>query len=302
MNSQDLQLCYFGHKVRVLAERGELARLAEAALPVGHNSILPADDLLEVRVHAGPPPDQTKFPKPDAGAFLGWQAGFRMEDTGFSAALAEGAWASYRQHPRRVLDIWIADPATPQDLLANFALRPALSIALADFGLHTLHAAAVAQGDRALIIAGPSGSGKTTTALLLEEAALTLVADDTVVYEPASGLIRPLWQEPHIRPETFRIFPHIERRVRPRYDPTLAVRPTAIVLTAICPKGQVTLSELPKAEALVKLMGFGVRGPLPHQRKASLEAMVGLVRSCPTYSLHLAPEAQHIVALLKTLL
>ena len=57
----------------------------------------------------------------------------------------------------------------------------ALTLALVThFDRHPLHAAAIAHGRRAVLLAGPSGAGKSTLAWLAQEAELEVLGDDHV--------------------------------------------------------------------------------------------------------------------------
>jgi hypothetical protein len=61
------------------------------------------------------------------------------------------------------------------------AMLEALTLALVtQFDRHPLHAAAIARGDKAVLLAGPSGAGKSTLAWLAHEAGLEVLGDDRV--------------------------------------------------------------------------------------------------------------------------
>jgi hypothetical protein len=61
------------------------------------------------------------------------------------------------------------------------AMLEALTLSLVtQFDRHPLHAAAIARGDVALLLAGPSGTGKSTLAWLAHEAGLEVLGDDRV--------------------------------------------------------------------------------------------------------------------------
>ena len=66
-----------------------------------------------------------------------------------------------------------------------------MQVALGERRHLLLHAAAVERGGRAAILPGESGSGKSTLAALLGEAGWRLLADEFVMIDLASGLIRP---------------------------------------------------------------------------------------------------------------
>lgn len=60
---------------------------------------------------------------------------------------------------------------------------------MTDGALPTIHATAVALGDRAVLLLGPPGSGKSDLALRLIEAGWVLVADDRVVLSRRSATL-----------------------------------------------------------------------------------------------------------------
>jgi hypothetical protein len=69
-------------------------------------------------------------------------------------------------------------------------------------GRYAVHAAAVARGNRALILAGPGGTGKTTLALALAARGFELLSDELAVIDPAGPLIHPYRRNVHVRPGT----------------------------------------------------------------------------------------------------
>ncbi len=297
----------FGHRVLISADTLELLRLwheafsTSAPTPVRDRPLPDAEPLLAVGLRLGKPEDIGAYPPPSPERFLGWNAGFHLYQDGFLATMSSVAWARYCHEPLRQLDIWISDPRMEPSLLSNFAFTPALSIALGDFGLYTLHAAAVARDNRAILIAGPSGSGKTTTALLLAYSGFDLLSDDMVVYHAASGCVRPLWQKPHIRPSAVALFPQLRDVGCQPPDPQVSAKPEALVVPEVS-ASEVTLEKMPQAQALSWLLQVGAAGLLPYQRVASFEAIGGLVRSCPAYHLRLAPDPATITKLLRPLL
>jgi hypothetical protein len=76
-----------------------------------------------------------------------------------------------------------------------------------------LHAAALAEGGRALLLSGPSGSGKSTLAYAAVRAGLQLLAEDTVYVE--TGPPVRVWGLPgflHLLPDAARFFPELHGR------------------------------------------------------------------------------------------
>jgi hypothetical protein len=93
------------------------------------------------------------------------------------------------------------------------AVLEAITLALlAHLDRHPVHAAGVARGDRAVLLAGPSGSGKSTLAYLAETSGLTVLGDDRVwvQLEPAPRV----WGWPgalRMTPDSVRHFPELAR-------------------------------------------------------------------------------------------
>ncbi len=293
---------YFGHMVSVTVEADHLLAFAEAILPPGHPPLHPAEELLDIRLYASCPADLPAFPLPDPDALLGLNAGFRTDGDGFRATIAPSTRAIYRERPKRCLEMWVPDVTVDPRPVGNVAVMVALSIALADVGLHLIHAAAVAWGERAIMIAGPSRSGKTTTALLMASAGFALLSDDTVAYEADSGLIWPFGWKPRVRKEALSLFPELSRSIPEVPDGAQRARPEAVVFTRIGSEGQVSFSALSRAEAAVELMNLMVPGPLPERREASFLAVLRLVGSCALYRLTLGPNPQAIVNGLRELI
>ncbi|CAN5920049.1 hypothetical protein BH11GEM2_BH11GEM2_30500 [soil metagenome] len=88
----------------------------------------------------------------------------------------------------------------------------ALTLALlSSFDRHFLHAAAVACGNRAVLLAAPSGTGKSTLAYLAHRSGLQVMSEDRV-WVQQSPLLR-VWGWPlrlHLRPESAVHFPELD--------------------------------------------------------------------------------------------
>ena len=79
----------------------------------------------------------------------------------------------------RVWATWPADTLTLEDT-ATYLLGPIMGFVLLLRGFVSLHACAVAVGDRAIAIVGPAGSGKSTTAAAFAERGYAILAEDVV--------------------------------------------------------------------------------------------------------------------------
>ena len=82
--------------------------------------------------------------------------------------------------------------------------RPLLTLPLVELlkwrGLYSLHAAGVAAGGRALLLAGASGSGKSTLALALARGGLEFMSDD-MVFLTADGRVLSFPEQLDVSPE-----------------------------------------------------------------------------------------------------
>jgi hypothetical protein len=98
------------------------------------------------------------------------------------------------------------------EALATLHLPVALAFALRHHGVFHLHAAALDDGERAILVAGQAGVGKTTLALALLEAGLAWLGDDTAFVTTRGGplVVAGVPRLFHLRPETLRSFPHAD--------------------------------------------------------------------------------------------
>lgn len=85
----------------------------------------------------------------------------------------------------------------------------ALAFALRHHGVFHLHAAALADGDRAVLVAGDAMAGKTTLCVALLEAGLGALCDDAAYLAGREGAVRVqgVARPFHLRPATARAFP-----------------------------------------------------------------------------------------------
>lgn len=98
-----------------------------------------------------------------------------------------------------------------------FALAPPLL----DAGVALLHGAALADGDRAVLVLGPTGAGKSTTAAAARSAGLTVLGDDIAAVHRAvggwrvQGLARPVRMPPDLAPGAAAVADDVRGRVTP---------------------------------------------------------------------------------------
>lgn len=115
---------------------------------------------------------------------------------------------------------WIADPDN-----LWLASRPLLTLPLVEIlkrrGVFNVHAAAVAAGGRAIMIAGPSGCGKTTLALVLSTLGLDFLGDDmTFVRLDGPNLqVIAFPDEVDVTEQTLRLVPDLPPTPRDELEP-----------------------------------------------------------------------------------
>lgn len=87
----------------------------------------------------------------------------------------------------------------------------AITLALvSSYDRHFLHAAAIASGNRAILLAAPSGTGKSTLAYLAQRSGLDVMSEDRVWIQQSPAL--RVWGWPvrlHLRPESAAHFPEL---------------------------------------------------------------------------------------------
>lgn len=77
-------------------------------------------------------------------------------------------------------------------------------------GMQFVHGAAVAIGDRAVLLAGAAGSGKSTTALACALVGFGYLADDYCAVEPAAGKIHMIYRTAKVSRPTLAMLPALE--------------------------------------------------------------------------------------------
>lgn len=141
-------------------------------------------------VHAASHP----FPEPEPGA---WTHHWEEEDGSISLSLARLDGGFLLRVPdeadflvsadaREVTVRGHGDDPDP-DTLSHLLLDQVLPRVLAHQGLLVLHAAAVARGGRAILLAGGSGAGKSTLAAALFRRGWAVLCDDAVALDGSGG-------------------------------------------------------------------------------------------------------------------
>jgi hypothetical protein len=147
----------------------------------------------------------------------------------------------------------------------------ALSFALRHHQVFHLHAAALADGERAVLVAGEAHAGKTTLAIALLEAGLRALCDDAAFLAERGGGLRlqGIARPFHLRPATLRAFPRAAALAGPPdaegrrdLDPAVAwgaplrgsAAPGVILFPEIVPAATSLVAPMAPAEALGRLI------------------------------------------------
>jgi hypothetical protein len=116
----------------------------------------------------------------------------------FHLQYADGTAFLIDRHGTRIWATWPGETLTLEDT-ATYLLGPVMGFVLLLRGFISLHACAVAIGERAVAIVGPAGSGKSTTAAAFAERGYRILAEDVVTLRDlgAEFLVQPAY--PSIR-------------------------------------------------------------------------------------------------------
>ncbi|MCL4541096.1 MAG: hypothetical protein M1396_01950 [Chloroflexi bacterium] len=190
--------------------------------------------------------------------------------------------------------------------------------AVAHLGDHVLiHAGAVAEGDRAILLPAASGSGKTTLVAALMLAGLDYLSDEVAVIEPGSRHLKPFSKPLCLREGAwyrlsadYAALPAVpacrapEERVwylppGPGRSPFAQYRVGVITIPLYDPSGSTSLRSLSKGAALAELIQQTFN--LSTHRYGAVEVLTKLVRESECCRLTVADLAQS-VKLLRSLL
>jgi hypothetical protein len=197
------------------------------------------------------------------------------------------------------------------DLLRTMAIRAQ--------GYFCLHAATVADGERAAVLMGPSGCGKTTTALALARGGFELQGDENSMLSAASG---------RVQVAGFRTAPRIVGQAPATLDSlesTLNLRTahkSAMTLPGTAPNGGTrwvtpaaifflrvhhgerdhTVRGVPAEEAFVRTTDQVLDPTNVFRREEQAQALIGLVERCPAYELALGTNLASLPILVRRIM
>lgn len=311
-----------GVVVERIAVGGRAAEFRFAGEPM-RDRLFPALDHLSSLAGAAPALVVSVFDSKSSGVTMPRPAWDR-EDVGARgeiAGFADGAWRIafnvgsgmlfvHDRDSRRAL-VWTQDAAAIPFYETASPMRPLLAWWLADSGLQVVHAAAVGDGGRGVLLTGRGGSGKTTTALLCVQAGWAYAGDNNLAIgtgSPARG--HSMYSSATVRPGTLERMPALRARLRnaARLDEEKGLlfvggsedgrlmsefRIDAILLPRV---GGVTTTRLAPAtagECMAALAPSSLLS-LPGARDEAFSRLAALSRAAPAYHLVLGPDVEAI--------
>ena len=191
-------------------------------------------------------------------------------------------------------------------------MREALQLLMGPRGRLMVHAGAVGQGGKGVLLVGRGGSGKSTLALSCALAGMEVVADDYVLLEPGPPAVAHAMQLTAKLTEDSAARLGVSRAALDPagFEPTLEGPGKALVeLSTLAPgrlrrrleivavvapslsggEGDAAVRSISAAEAL-RAVAPSTLGQSSSGRGESLASLAGLVRRVPSYALDLAPD------------
>jgi hypothetical protein len=224
--------------------------------------------------------------------------------------LASGAitvWAP----PRLGIDRW---------MLAHAIVLPLLLEALRGHGLASLHAAALCDGGRAVLLPGASGSGKSTLSVALVHGGFALLADDApFARRDADGIMLCAFAEPvNVTSATARLLPKLAPRwravepdARGKVGFTAAdlggvveqtVPAAVVIFPAIGEDACSWVTPLAKSDALLRLLGMSMPASTAAVGREQFLLLADLVRQADCYTLTAGRDFDALPGLVRRLL
>ena len=205
-------------------------------------------------------------------------------------------------------------------IASHFVLTILLLEILRRRGWYSLHAAALSEGRRAILIAGTSGVGKSTLSIALLRAQFDYLSDDMVFLRTMGDRLvaRGLVEDVDVSDETIRYFPELDfllhrakadafpkRHVCPDevYGTRLIgeAQPAALILPRISENGTSAIVQIDSDEALLEIVP-NVLLTEEHTSQSHLRVLAELVKQTGCYRLDTGRDFARIPTLLRGLL
>jgi hypothetical protein len=216
----------------------------------------------------------------------------------------------------------VASVRRPDDLVLRECVKPfgpLIPVWLRDRGVRAMHAAAVGDRGRVVLLLGASGAGKSTCATFCLEAGMEYLGDDAVALEeladgrfmahslyggarlwPADGGLLPGWEPYAVQPrgcgDDPKLLLFVGRRHRERLLAQAEV--AAIAFPQITRGQQSRLRPLGRAEVLRELIRTSLFLSVKPEAQ-DLDQMLRLATSLPAHALELGSERSEIPALVQ---
>ena len=218
--------------------------------------------------------------------------------------LIDGHYMGLLRTSEHAITIWVSDADdTDAWTIGHMLIQPLLCEALRAFGLVSLHAAALADGDRVAIFPAVSGSGKTTLALALLRGGFKLLSDDSpfVRREGNTIVARAFAEALNVTGETVAFFPELRAVWQQHivsgeegkaaiasekiYGDCLGVmgEVEAVIFPEACMADRTVVETMAKAEALVRLLPLTMTSASPAYTLQQFRLLSDLVRTTPCY-------------------
>ncbi len=229
-----------------------------------------------------------------------------------------GMLTLYDRAARRAL-IWTADATEVPYYETASPLRTLWAWWLEEYGWDVIHAAAVGEGGRGVLLTGRGGSGKTTTALLCVAEGMAYGGDNNLVLEhgtPARG--HALFTSATVRPDTLQRVPSLRKRLvnadklasekgmlfvgeesGARLLPSFEI--ACVLLPRVTGTDCSRLVEASPGACLTALAPSSILS-VPFAREGAFARMACFVRSTPAFHLELAPDLAAIPTLVRAAL
>ncbi|MEO7775518.1 MAG: hypothetical protein ABIT61_12685 [Steroidobacteraceae bacterium] len=194
--------------------------------------------------------------------------------------------------------------------------RIALSWLLNLHGVQMVHGAAVAIGDRGVLLAGAGGAGKSTTALACALSGMDYIGDDYCAVDPSGGSVHAIYRTAKVLPATLQMLPDLapmlvnadrisdEKGViffddEHRVSVQASARLTAILVPRISGEAATSVSPASHREVMKALLPSTIGGTMGGT-PVTARLILQLVQGLPGYFLNVGTDLAGVVDAVST--